>query len=51
MGTSGIKRFKSLEEENTRLKQVVADLNLDKAMLQQNLDLITKLRFSSRNNQ
>jgi hypothetical protein len=29
-----IKRLKLLEEENRRLKQVVADLSLDKVMLQ-----------------
>ena len=31
---SEMKRLKSLEEENTRLKRLVADLSLDKAMLQ-----------------
>jgi putative transposase len=34
MGVSEIRRLKQLEEENRRLKQVVADLTLDKAMLQ-----------------
>ena len=34
MGISEIRRLKQLEEENRRLKQVVADLMLDKAMLQ-----------------
>ena len=34
MGISEIRRLKQLEEENRRLKQVVADLTLDKAMLQ-----------------
>jgi putative transposase len=29
-----IRRLKQLEEENRRLKQLVADLTLDKAMLQ-----------------
>ena len=29
-----VKRLKQLEEENRRLKQMVADLSLDKAMLQ-----------------
>ena len=29
-----VRRLKQLQEENTRLKQVVADLTLDKAMLQ-----------------
>jgi putative transposase len=31
---SEMKRLKQLEEENTRLKGLVADLSLDKAMLQ-----------------
>jgi len=31
---SEVKRLKQLEEENNRLKQMVADLSLDKAMLQ-----------------
>jgi putative transposase len=34
MGVSEIRRLKQLEEENRRLKQLVADLSLDKAMLQ-----------------
>jgi putative transposase len=29
-----VRRLKQLQEENTRLKQLVADLTLDKAMLQ-----------------
>ena len=31
---SEMKRLKQLDEENTRLKKLVADLSLDKAMLQ-----------------
>ena len=31
---SDAKRLKALEEENRKLKQLVADLSLDKAMLQ-----------------
>ena len=31
---SEVRRFKQLEEENKRLKQLVADLSLDKHMLQ-----------------
>lgn len=31
---SEMKRLKQLEEENRNLKQIVADLSLDKAMLQ-----------------
>jgi putative transposase len=32
---SEMKRLKQLEEENTRLKRLVADLSLDKEMLQE----------------
>ena len=35
LGVSEIKRLRQLEEENRRLKQLVADLTLDKAMLQE----------------
>ena len=31
---SEVRRLKQLEDENTRLKQLVADLSLDKVMLQ-----------------
>ena len=34
LGVSEIRRLKQLEDENRRLKQLVADLTLDKAMLQ-----------------
>jgi putative transposase len=34
MGVAELRRVKQCEEENRRLKQVVADLTLDKAMLQ-----------------
>lgn len=34
MGTVEIRRLKQLEEENTKLKRLVADLGLDKTMLQ-----------------
>jgi putative transposase len=34
LGPSELKRLKQLEEENQRLKKLVADLSLDKAMLQ-----------------
>jgi putative transposase len=33
LGLSEMRRLRSLEEENSRLKQVVADLTLDKHML------------------
>lgn len=39
MTTSEVRRLKQLEEENRRLKRLVADLSLDKAMLQ---DVISK---------
>jgi len=34
LGPSELRRLKQLEEENRNLKQLVADLSLDKAMLQ-----------------
>ena len=34
MGVTEIRRLRQLEDENRRLKQVVTDLTLDKAMLQ-----------------
>ena len=34
LGVSELRRLKQLEEENSRLKQIVADLTLDKQMLQ-----------------
>lgn len=34
LGVAEAKRLKALEEENRRLKRVVADLTLDKQMLQ-----------------
>ena len=36
---SEVKRLRQLEEENTKLKRIVADLSLDKAMLQ---DVLSK---------
>ena len=39
MGTSEVRRLKQLEEENRKLKQLVADLSLDKKMLQ---DVLSK---------
>ena len=36
---SDMKRLKQLEEENTKLKKLVEDLSLDKAMLQ---DVLSK---------
>ena len=34
MGVAEVRRLKQLEEENRKLKQLVADLALDKQMLQ-----------------
>lgn len=34
LGPSGLRRLRQLEEENAKLKRLVADLSLDKAMLQ-----------------
>jgi putative transposase len=34
MGIAEVRRLKVLEEENRKLKQLVADLSLDKQMLQ-----------------
>ena len=39
MGVAEVRRLKQLEDENRRLKQLVADLSLDKAMLQ---DVLSK---------
>lgn len=35
LGVSEIKRLRMLEEENARLKRIVADLTLDKQILQE----------------
>ena len=34
LGVSEVRRLKQLEEENSRLKRMVADMSLDKQMLQ-----------------
>ena len=39
MGVAEVRRLKQLEEENRKLKQLVADLSLDKRMLQ---DVLSK---------
>lgn len=39
MGVAELRRLKQLEEENRKLKQLVADLSLDKVMLQ---DVLSK---------
>lgn len=40
LGVSELRKLKELEEENSRLKQIVADLSLDKQMLQ---DVLKKM--------
>ncbi len=35
MGVTELRRLRQLEEENQRLKRLVADLSLDKEMLQE----------------
>ena len=37
MGVSELRRLKQLEDENRRLRRLVADLTLDKQMLQEGL--------------
>lgn len=39
LGPSELRRLKQLEDENRKLKQLVADLSLDKSMLQ---DVLSK---------
>jgi putative transposase len=39
LGLSELRKLKQLEEENSKLKRIVADLSLDKAMLQ---DVLSK---------
>jgi putative transposase len=39
LGSAELRRLKQLEEENSKLKRLVADLSLDKAMLQ---DVLSK---------
>jgi putative transposase len=39
LGPSELRRLRQLEEENNKLKRLVADLSLDKAMLQ---DVLSK---------
>ena len=41
LGIAELRRLKQLEEENRKLKQLVADLSLDKEMLQ---DVLSKKR-------
>ena len=40
MGRSQLTELKALEKENQRLKEIVADLELDKFILKENLDFL-----------
>ena len=40
MGKSQLQELKSLEKENTRLKRIVAELELDKLILKESLDYL-----------
>ena len=40
MGKPQLSQMKALEKENARLKRVVADLELDKAILKESLDFL-----------
>ena len=40
MGKSKLHEFKEMEKENTRLKRIVADLELDKLILKESLDYL-----------
>ncbi len=44
LGVTELRRLRQLEEENNRLKQIVADLTLDNPMLQEVLKKCGKLR-------
>ena len=40
MGSSEVRKCKELAKENQRLKQIVADLELDKQILKETLDFL-----------
>jgi len=40
MGKSQLQELKGLEKENTRLKRIVADLELDKLILKESLNYL-----------
>ena len=42
LGPSQVRRLRQLEEENAKLRRLVADLSLDKAMLQNVLEKKSK---------
>ncbi|MEC5208825.1 putative transposase [Vogesella perlucida] len=47
LGVSEFRRLKQLEEENARLKRMVADLSLDKQMLQEVIQKKLRSRLAS----
>jgi len=47
MGVAEVRRLKQLEDENRRLKQLVADLSLDRQILQDALKGKPNLRFAA----
>ena len=47
LGAAELRRLRQLEEENLRLKQIVADLTLDKQMLQDVLKKSSEGRLST----
>ena len=47
LGVAEVRRLQQLEKENRKLKQLVADLSLDKSMLQNVLKKSCKARSSS----
>lgn len=44
LGVTELRRLRQLEEENAKLKQIVADLSLDKQMLQDVLKKSFKIK-------
>ena len=40
MGRSQLQEFKAMEKENSRLKKIVAELELDKLILKESLDFL-----------
>lgn len=49
LGVAELRRLRQLEEENSQLKKLVADLSLDKQMLQDVLKKSIKARSTSKN--
>ena len=40
MGRAQLQEFKTMEKENSRLKKIVAELELDKLILKESLDFL-----------